>query len=302
MLKHTVLLYFFLIGVQKVYGQNKNDRADLFHFENDLIYAELIHRDDTLLFYTDTGGKNFLYRSGLRKLGLSKKKGNLWCSQIEEAFNFAQLPLPLTKEIYFIRDKSSSEDGMLGREWFAKKRWHFDYKERIMFEVDTTILEGEKVPIFFRKDTLGYQMNFLPRLEVAIEGKTLSLLFDTGAQAFLSKEAQNKLQCPEKTAISFIDASTFDAWTTAHPDWVVIKDADRSFGKKADIIMVPSVQVGQQTLYGVAFAKRDDHNFRNMSEHFMDRPICGALGGNALNQLSPFTLDYVDEALIIKAR
>lgn len=120
--------------------------------------------------------------------------------------------------------------------------------------------------IHFKKDSLENPVYHLPRIQIVIDSDTLSMLFDTGAQAILSSEAETTLNQKGLVATSFINASTFEKWQKNHPDWVVTKNADLSFGQKSDMVLVPSVIIGNKTAGPVAFAKRGDSNFQVMSE------------------------------------
>lgn len=77
-------------------------------FENNLISLNLSISDgDTLSFYLDTGGKNFLYRSGRKKLKLGTSRKNIWSkSGLEEHFLEHQIPLPYLEELRCMKDKS----------------------------------------------------------------------------------------------------------------------------------------------------------------------------------------------------
>lgn len=149
----------------------------------------------------------------------------------------------------------------------------------------------------FRENASGKRTTHLPRVEITVGVDTLSMLSDTGAQAHLSVEARAQLKAGALVATSFINASTFDRWRKEHPQWKVIAGADTSFGDRADMIIVPQVFLGEKVLSDVGFVKRADSNFEVMSEYFMDEPIIGALGANALSQLQVFTIDYPAEML-----
>lgn len=273
-------------------------------FENDLIMLAIPLDHDTLLMYTDTGGKNFLYKSGLKKLETKRSRKNLWeRSKVEQHLTKGGIPLPHKKEIYFTKDTSSTCDGMFGREWFAHKVWEFDYLNQSLKQLHSTKKSREntfeQIPLYFKTDSAHNHIHHLPRILIRVESDTLSMLFDTGAQAFLSIEAQEKLQKKKLVATSFINASTFDRWTEKHPEWTVIQGGDESFGGQADIIVVPQIQIGQITVGPVEFARRADPNFQVMSRYFMDQEIVGALGGNAFTLLNTMILDYQNEALSI---
>ncbi|MCZ4410215.1 hypothetical protein O3Q51_15470 [Cryomorphaceae bacterium 1068] len=300
---HTQKLLFllFLIVESMTHAQEARVIKVPIIIENNLISVILaVQKTDTLLLYTDTGGKNYLYRSGLKKLGLKKSKSNLWSPEIAKIFRSSNIPLPFEKQLNFIKDPKASEDGMLGREWFARRAWLFDYESETLSLANFTQQETEaeeKIPLGFKKDSLGNHTDHLPRIEVFIDNDTLSFLFDTGAQAFLSDEAQAYFQCTEKVATSFINATYFEKWKAAHPDWMILKGGDQSFGKSADIIVAPHVQIGSRSIGPVAFTKREDFNFEIMSERFMDSEIVGAIGGNALSQLERFIIDYPNEMM-----
>ena len=274
-------------------------------FENNLISLSIPYESGTLLMYTDTGGKNFLYKSGIQKLDTKRTKKNLWeKSNIESVLTKKGIPIPYSKEIYFTNDPSSNYDGMLGREWFANRIWEFDYlnntlKHLKFFEKNEESI-NQKVSLYFKSDSLGNHTHHLPRIRVIVKSDTLSMLFDSGAQAHLSSKAQKELNKNELTATSFINASTFDKWRNTYPEWFIIKEGDLSFGEKSDIILVPEIQIGETVVGPVEFVKRDDSNFKVMSNFFMDKEIAGALGGNALSILENFIVDYTTEELRIK--
>lgn len=274
-------------------------------FENDLISLCIPLSTDTLLIYTDTGGKNFLYKTGLKKLHIKRSRRNLWeRSNIETLLTEKEIPIPYSKEIHFINDRSSNCDGMLGREWFANKIWEFDYVNKTLKHLKHSDRNTENIDqavrLYFKSDASGNHTNYLPRIHIIVESDTLSLLLDTGAQAYLSIEAQKKLNKNFLVATSFINASTFDKWENTYPEWPVIRGGDLSFGNKSDIIVVPEIQIGETTLGPVEFTKRADSNFEVMSRFFMDKEIVGALGGNALSRLNKFIVDYKTEELRIK--
>jgi len=274
-------------------------------FKNDLISLSIPLEDDTLKLYTDTGGKNFLYKSGIKKLDTKRSKKNLWeHANFENLLAENEIAIPFIKEIYFTNDKSSNFDGMLGREWFANKIWEFDYLNKSLKNLKRREENREKsrqsLSIYFKTDSTGHHIHHLPRIEIIVKSDTLSMLLDTGAQAYLSKQAQKELHKNELVAMSFINASTFNRWRNTYPEWKVIEKGDLSFGKKADMIIVPLVQIGGVTVGPVEFAKRADSNFEVMSSYFMDKEIVGALGGNALSGLKKFVVDYEKEELRIR--
>lgn len=299
-----VLVSLSLFGATFVAPESNTNRLPAV-FQNDLISLAIPLDNDTLNMYTDTGGKNFLYKSGVKKLGSKRSRKNLWQrSHLEDLLKASGIPLPHLKEIYFTIDKSSRYDGMFGREWFANKIWEFDYDNKTLAHLNGAEKPhenaGQPVKLHFLSDSAGKHISHVPRIQIVAASDTLSVLFDTGAQAFLSIDAQTALHKNERVGISFINASTFDRWKNANPDWLVINGGDRSFGEEADLIVVPEIEIGGVTLGPVEFAKREDFNFKVMSDLFMDQEIIGALGGNALSQLNPFIVDYKSEELRIQ--
>ncbi|MEZ4951431.1 MAG: hypothetical protein R2784_18900 [Saprospiraceae bacterium] len=193
---------------------------------------------------------------------------------------------------------------MFGREWFGDKIWEFDYENKTLSCLNDYQVEKEKtresIHLYFKNNSDGKHIHHLPRIEVIVNSDTLSMLFDSGAQAFLSMEAQEELQKNELVATSFINASTFNKWKNEYPEWTVLEGADMSFGEKSDIIIVPQVQIGSVIVGPIEFVVRADSNFKVMSDFFMDKEIVGALGGNALSGLNKFILDYKAERLSLK--
>lgn len=270
-------------------------------FKNNLIYLSAkLSNNDSLTFYTDTGGKNFLYTIGLKKLRIKNTTENLWeNSNIKAIFTANNISFPKKAEIYSTKEKGVIEDGMLGREWFADRIWRINYKRNFLSEI-TNIPHNEFEPIsslYFLKDDKKQVINHLPRIEIVIKNDTLSFLFDTGAQVYLSDAAQEQMNDQSLTAISFISSSIFNSWKTSYPEWEVIKKGDKQY--KADIIRVPEIKIGSKIIGPIWFVKREEQNFEVMSRRFMDKQIVGAIGGNALSLLGDIIVDYQNEKLYI---
>lgn len=292
----TYLGALLLVSLLSENTQAQNTQSCLpCKFEDHLISCWIkSSANDSLTFYTDTGGKNFIYKSGLKKLKLQSSKRNLWLkSGLQEHFEAQNFPIPAIPKLYFIKEKSD-QDGMLGREWFSNKSWVFNYSKQTLSLSENTEMKFQEddIPIYFKKDSLGNRTDHLPRIDIVVDGDSLSFLFDTGAQAKLSPSAQSYLQKNELVATCFVNASTFESWKQKNPDWNVLKAADLSFGLHADMIIVPSLTIGNTSIGPVEFVKRDDSNFKVMSDLFMDQPIVGAVGGNLLALLNCFKIDY----------
>jgi hypothetical protein len=125
-----------------------------------------------------------------------------------------------------------------------------------------------------------------------VDGESLDLLFDTGATVELTAEAHRQLgeAAPATQATSFITSSVLGHWRARHPDWPVIPGADRSVTGMA-MIQVPEVRIADLGVGPVWFTERPDANFHQYMAQWMDRPVEGALGGDAL-RFFRVTVDY----------
>jgi hypothetical protein len=260
-----------------------------------------------LNFFTDTGGGLFLFSDVVEKLKLTLTKTELaeGTSEIVALPKFKQnatIPTPLgNNERLFIvpaKDRSAlSQDwsGMLGQKWFADRAWTFDYIHRQLLLRSSGDLpkqaEEHKVTLGFQRNALGKRKNHFPRIEVAINGEKIDLLFDTGASTQLSEMALTTLndKRPAIRATSFIAASIFEKWHTQHPEWRVIEKAEQ--GSKEAMIEVPEITVAGYTVGPIWFTRRADKNFHEYMSQWMDKRVEGALGGNAL-RFFRITVDY----------
>jgi len=187
--------------------------------------------------------------------------------------------------------------GMLGAPWFADRCWEFDYPAGTL-----TLLPNGKLP----KVAIGHQVKLgfqaedgkhtthFPRITVRIDGEPLELLFDTGATSALTPEALATIADggAATRGSSFITTSTAKRWRERHPDWLVIEKGEQ--GTKMDLVRAADVEVGGYSTGPVWFAVRPDDNFGKWMSQWMDQPIVGALGGNALRGFR-VTVDYLSE-------
>ena len=72
-------------------------------FKNNLVSLSIPLNTDTLLMHTDTGGKNFLYRSGIQKLDTRRSKVNLW----EKSNSLHQTVLKITIKVQILKNPMS---------------------------------------------------------------------------------------------------------------------------------------------------------------------------------------------------
>lgn len=301
--RYWLLLCLFIPLLSFIPGQQKNILPTT--FKNNLIILNVpTNTGDTLFFYTDTGGVNYLYPSGNKKLNTKRRRGNVWQKLgLDILFTENDIPFPAVETMRALKFDDKPYDGMLGREWFAEKVWHFDYKNASL-SVNVTERKMEKstdsLPIYFRKAKSGKNETNIPRVELIVDGDTLSFLLDTGAMTKPSNSASEILKKKGDVAISFICDSVFTIWQNRHPDWMIIENGDIAYLPGYDIIIVPLVSFGSnRVVENVAFARRGDLNFKGLSRNIMDKHTVGAIGGNALSQLGEFTLDYQKETLFL---
>ena len=195
---------------------------------------------------------------------------------------------------------SSTGDGLLSNRWFAGRVWTWDYPARKF------TLEGDdwKAPAGAHRAEIGFKSAsadapafHMPRITARVDGRDLDLLLDTGATGYPTRVALAAQPKPAPVngarATSFITTGIFDAWRAAHPEWVVVENADDLFAPRfrARAIRVPEVEVAGWKVGPVWFTERPDRAFREMMSSMTDKPVEGALGGNALMRLR-MTLDY----------
>ena len=301
-MKHLCFLVTVALGV--LFGSSTIDGVTILptKFENNLIYLTIPNgKGDTLLLHTGTGGKNLMYKGGFKKLKVRYKKENFWrYTGFDTLFPTHQIPLPESRKMYRVKGKHT-EDGVLGREWFRGKIWEFDYNVkqlRVLQDLDGTC--SPLTDLYFLDDTYLRMTDKCGRFFIIVDGKTIPMLFDTGAQIKLSSEAQKELSNSSSlVAGSYINASVFDKWVASHPDWIVVKGGNVSVGDE-DMIKVPEVRIGEVTIGPVWFAKRANYNFNTMSEMCMDDHVSGALGGNAFTQLGSVIADYPGRRLYVR--
>ncbi|WMS87865.1 hypothetical protein [Pleionea litopenaei] len=187
-------------------------------------------------------------------------------------------------------------DGFLGARWHAGKIIDFNYRDQsisIYTQLPPEINSSSIVHLGFQKNEEGSYTTAFPRVTIEVAGKKLEMLFDTGATALLSKEAQKILKFDDaRVATSFIAGSIFDGWTKEHPDWTVIANACSY--SRASMIKVPVIVIGGKNIGPVWFTRRPDNSFYQYMSKYMDKPIDGALGGSALQYIR-IVVDYPRE-------
>jgi hypothetical protein len=290
-------------------------------FEADRVFAVPETKDGKpLALFTDTGGgMNLLCRSAAERAGLSigPLSQKLAADDAAElgkdpgsatpAFRGDSIPANADGDASFIvldcshgPMKSGMGEGLLSSRWFAGRVWTFDYAAH------TLTMDGSdwKPPSTAHKAAMGLRAQSakgpafsMPRVTIRVDGHDLDMLLDTGATGHPTAEgesAQGAGAVDGHRATSFITKSTFDAWHSAHPDWTVVAKGDDLFAPRfiARIIRVPAVEIAGWRVGPVWFTERPDGAFRQMMSSMTDKPVEGAIGGNALGHFT-MTLDYV---------
>lgn len=292
-------------------------------FEADRVFAvPVTMKGDALRFYTDTGGgSNLLCRDAARRLHLPLEAlppDEELGAELGDDLARTQLPpfadgkgIPSNADgdgSFLVHDckgvgrasAASLGEGLLSQHWFAGRTWTWDYPaRRLALEgPDWTPPKGSRpTPLGFRGTDGSGPAFHMPRVTVRIDGKAIDLLLDTGATGSPTKDALAAQPTPAPVngarATSFIAKGTLDAWHAAHPDWPLVEQADDLFAPRfvARAIRVPAVEVAGWTVGPVWFTERPDKTFREFMSRMTDRPVEGALGGNALSHFR-MTLDY----------
>lgn len=287
-------------------------------FEADRVFATpATTKGETLRLYTDTGGgTNLLCREAAQRLRLplgavapdaeteAELGKNLARTRLPRFAAGKGIPVNADGDanflVYDCRNGGYFGEGLLSQHWFAGRTWTWDYPaQRLSLEDPAWQAPSgaRAVPLGFRAAGGGSAAFHMPRIGVRIDGKEIDLLLDTGATGAPTKDALAAQPMPAPVngarAASFITRSTLESWHAAHPDWPIVEKADAMFAPKfiARAIRVPAVDVAGWHVGPVWFVERPDSAFRQMMSSMTDRPVEGALGGNALTHFR-MTLDY----------
>jgi hypothetical protein len=261
-------------------------------------------RGAVLDLVTDTAGGTNLSTTGATKLGVAftmpedprrAAAGNTaW-----PRFAGAWIPPPKadakgTVEVpILVPPRGVALDGMLGARWFADRTWEWDYRAgtlRLMPNGALPKVDAKHVlPMGFRAGAGDTQASGFTRIPARIEGTDLQFLFDTGATFRLGKTAATALGDPgvSQRAGSFIALSVMKGWRERHPDWPFVVRGDSG----APMVQVPDVEIAGWHTGPVWFSARADNAFHEYLADVVDRPVDGALGGNAFATFR-ITADY----------
>ena len=264
-------------------------------YDGDRYYAEPTTSGGAKLsLLADTGGGLFLTEDAASRCGivprhiLGKAIARLPAFQINH-----WIPEPTGGERW-MPVVSGDGDGMLGQRWFAGGIWTFDFPRRKLilrlapFAPSQQALQ-HSTPLGFRKE-YGMRTSNHPRFIVTVDGQPLDALFDTGATVWLTPQALSIVNdgTASARATSFVRASVFERWHTAHPDWRVIENG---CAKSCEtLIEVPLVQVAGVGTGPVWFTRRADAHLDWISR-FMDKRVSASMGGNFFRHFR-VTIDY----------
>lgn len=186
-------------------------------------------------------------------------------------------------------------DGILGQGWFQDRVWTYNFPDqKLIYHEDGKASWSEgahKLEMGFRKNSQGVRIMSYPRIEVTISGKTYDVLLATGASVALKSDALNLIDAGGASirAVSLISHSILEGWKKDHPDWKVLPNAEEGSGEP--MILVPEVSIAGFTVRNVWFLQRPDSNFVDRFSDWTDKPVVGAIGGNALRGFR-MVLDY----------
>lgn len=265
-----------------------------------------------LKLFTDTGGGYFLGEAGARALGIEIDEGVApdadappvlvrWPAWSRTAWipdsisNGATVPL---QRGALPAAAAHLANGMLGAPWFGGRCWEFDYAAGTLRLLPDGALPpvaaAHRARLGFLRNEAGEHGTHFPRITVRIGDDELDLLFDTGASTRVEPAALAVIADgqPAERATSFLIDSIAQRWRAAHPQWRYIEAAESGTGFA--MLEVPQVAFAGHTVGPVWFTLRPDGNFRTWMAQWMDKPLDGALGGNAFAGLR-ITVDYASE-------
>lgn len=270
---------------------------------------------DTLLLLVDTGGGGaWVIKPVLERLGITPRFVGVQGDSVYMGGKFptfavgAEIPIPLgapdTSITGFGNDATKEAMGgavgILGHTWLAGRVWVFDYPRRHLSFYDVPPIPNpfgpHTIPMTLKEPLVRND----PRIEVRIDGDTIGVLLDTGGTSELSPDAVKATGGgPSMRASAFATARLWDKWHRDHPSWRVVRRGELT--TNADLIEVPTVNIGGYDVGPVWFAKRSDRAYDGIMMMMMDQPILAAIGGNALKTFR-ITLDYPNQRATFERR
>jgi hypothetical protein len=188
-------------------------------------------------------------------------------------------------------------DGIAGGAYLDRRLWTFDYPAGQLRVEDPSWRPGKRayrLKLGLERSPDGGLAAPYPRVAIRVDGESIDVLLDTGATALPTDAGHAATHSPlvhGEGTTSYITTSILERWHAAHPDWVVVPDADKVIASMR-IIQVPFVDIAGWRVGPVWFTERPDRNFgpKGMSQ-WMDQAVQGAVGANVLDAFV-MTLDY----------
>jgi hypothetical protein len=265
---------------------------------------------ESIRFYSDTGGATFIGEDAAKRLRLATQTVGSDSADDKNAPQQTIATLPTFKKGFdiplpdnegkirvapaeLIAKNHLDSEGMLGEAWFGGHVWTWNYPagtlrmEDANFHADP---KSAKVSLGFPVEN-GQRADNFARIAIAVDGKSIDMLLDTGAMTELTPDASKALgdKLPATRATSFIVDAIFKQWHAAHPDWRVIEQAEMR--TKSDMIEVPDVEIAGAHVGPVWFTHRPDSAFHDFMSGMMDKRVEGAIGGDAFRHFV-MTIDY----------
>ncbi len=282
-------------------------------FEHQRIFVVPTLRDGgTVEFFTDTGGGLNTVRSDAATR-LALVAGGDIAEQDQPPIKTVHWPafaegaaIPAAEQDRFLEGRLAVvppegfgegpmlHQGFLGSRWFAGRVWEFDYPAQSLSVLQqwTPPRNARSTPLTMRPERNMYW----PRVQVEIDGETLSLLFDTGATMQLGADGAKAFGLAEGAQVggSFITSRQYRKWREAHPQWPVAMKGDHGM----PMIQVPNVRLAGVDTGPAWFAARPDRSFTEFMSSMTDAPVEGAIGGSAFGRLH-LVADYPAQTLYV---
>ena len=264
-----------------------------------------------LRLFTDSGGGMNFTTSGADKLGIDyvdpagetqEPVGNVPWPQYTGAWIPPPKSVPAGWTVPILVPPPGMQfDGMLGSPWFGGRTWEWDYRAgTLRLLPDGALPKAEPahvVKLGFQRGDDGRHTTHFARIPARVDGEDLQFLFDTGATFRLDEAAAAALgdAAVRERAGNFITTTVMQGWRERHPDWQYLDKGDSGMA----MIRVPDVEVAGYRTGPAWFSARPDKAFHEYMAQWMDRPVDGALGGEAFRDFR-ITVDYPAETAVFE--
>ena len=163
----------------------------------------------------------------------------------------------------------------IGQDFFKDKIFRFDYKDKIVEELENNIYKNRREYDMIIKNKYTSWIH----LDVIFEGKKQRFLFDTGA----TLNRNNK-----EYGISFLDGEIFDKLPKSYK---IIDSYDQD---GSPIVIIPEIIVFDKKIKNAKFLRRNNNNFLKMFSGWTGVKHIGAIGGNILKNFN-IICDYKEK-------